>query len=93
MIVQRDLYEELELDKICNRNERKVLLAMERLFATVSGQLLTDKDKADIYALALNILPAAYAHPGTIVLGGIPDELVDQAVLSAYDSVVSHPKL
>ena len=87
-----DMFSGIGLERIQNRNERKVREAMVRLFSTVSAELLTDQDRCDIYALALNILPAAYAQPGTIVLGSITDELADQAVLSAYDSVVTNPK-
>lgn len=81
-----------DLKKIRNRNEKKVLRAMEKLFEEVSANLLTDKDLCDIYALALNTLPCQYAQPGTIILGTTPEDLVERAVLSAYDSVVERPK-
>ena len=48
----------------------------------------------DIYALALNQLPARYAQPGTIVVGDpVRDEDAVQAVMDAYDTVAARPKL
>lgn len=82
----------LQLNKIRNRVEKMVIASMVRLFENVSAELLMDKDICDIYALALNRLPCQYAQPGTIVLGRLPEQDVDDAVQAAYDSVVDNPK-
>lgn len=80
------------LHKVRNRTEKMVMMAMDRLFKSVSSEILTDKDRCDIYALALNRLPSQYAQSGTIILGRLPESDVDEAVLSAYDSVIHNPK-
>lgn len=82
----------LPVDQIRNRTEKRVLSCMQKVLTDADRATLTDKDICDIYALALNSLPSRYTQPGTIVLGRIPEEAVEEAVRSAWDNVVKHPK-
>ncbi len=80
-------------DGIQNRYEKKVIKALNRICAEKSGELLTEKDVRDIYALALNQLPTSYAQPGTIVLGdAYSQETIDDIVLKAFDKIYDNPK-
>lgn len=86
-------FADLPLDTIRNRTERMVLTSMERILPEMEDRTLTEKDKCDIYALACNSLPSRYTQPGTIVLGRTPQDMVDEAVRAAYESVVNNPKI
>ena len=88
---------DINFDRVRNRNERRVIRVMEKLLAEPqrqsTAQLLSIKDLQDIYALALNHLPARYAQPGTIVVGDpVRDEDAREAVMDATDTVISRPK-
>ena len=87
----------IHFHKVRNRNEKLVLAALEEFLASERCQdfrdLLNTKDLQDIYALALNRLPARYAQPGTIIIGNpvrTPDAM--QAVMEAFEAVSNHPK-
>ena len=87
----------VDFRKVINRNEKMVIEALENLMASGRGQsyreILTIKDYQDIYALALNRLPARYAQSGTIVIGN-PVRVQDAEimVLEAFETVLSNPK-
>lgn len=88
---------DVNFDLVINRNEKKVRKALEEFMAQGRGasyaSTLTEKDYQDIYALALNRLPARYCQKGTIVVGDpVRDEDVDEAVLDAFDIVIRRPK-
>ena len=84
-------------DKVVNRNEKMVIRAIEDLMASSRGlsyqELFNSKDYQDIYALALNRLPARYAQQSTIVIGN-PVRVQDaaDAVLEAFETVLNNPK-
>ena len=85
---------DIDFSRVRNRNEKRVLNALEQVLADKPGLKLSDaKDVQDIYALALNRLPARYAQPGTIVVGDpVRDEDAMQAVMEAYEIVINRPK-
>lgn len=88
---------DVNFDLVINRNEKKVRKALEEFMAQGRGasyaSTLTEKDYQDIYALALNRLPARYCQKGTIVVGDpVREEDVDEAVLDAFDIVIRRPK-
>ena len=87
----------IDFSGVRNRNEKMVLNALESFLTTERGnsyrELLSQKDFRDIFALALNKLPARYAQPGTIILGNpVREDDALQSVLDAFDTVLSNPK-
>lgn len=87
----------IDFTKVKNRNEKRVIRSIEELIAQESDvsrlSILSEKDWQDIYALALNHLPARYAQPGTIVIGDpVRDEDAQVAVRDAFDIVFNRPK-
>ena len=89
---------DVDFSVVRNRNEKRVLKAIQNFLDSNRGsakvELLDSKDFQDIFALALNQLPARYAQPGTIVMGDpVRDEDAMQAVLEAYEIVAARPKL
>lgn len=87
----------VDFSKVRNRNEKKILRAIEDFIEREGDAsrlaLLSEKDWQDIYALALNHLPARYAQPGTIVIGDpVRDEDANTAILEAFDIVFNRPK-
>ena len=57
----------VDLSRIYNKNEKRVVLAMEKYLATINDWEPEGLDVQDIYALALNSLPPRYVQDGTIV--------------------------
>ncbi|MCL1985847.1 MAG: late competence development ComFB family protein [Betaproteobacteria bacterium] len=93
--IYRDKYKIGNVDffNIRNRNEGRVIKALQEVVQKKSGELLTGKDLQDIYALALNALPSRYAQRGTIVLrDSVTKREIYEAVEDAYDRVVACPK-
>lgn len=89
--------DDMDFSTVVNRNEQKVRKALAEFMSQGRGaayaSTLTEKDYQDMYALALNRLPARYCQKGTIVVGDpVRDEDVAEAVLDAFDTVVRRPK-
>lgn len=87
----------VDFSSVRNRNEKMVFRALEEFLASDRGRsyqdLLSAKDYQDIYALALNQLPARYAQSGTIIIGNpVRTEDATQAVYDAFETVLNHPK-
>jgi hypothetical protein len=57
----------VDLSRIYNKNEKRVVLAMEKYLSTMTDWEPEALDIQDIYALALNSLPPRYVQDGTIV--------------------------
>ncbi|MFO7838399.1 MAG: late competence development ComFB family protein [Desulfosalsimonadaceae bacterium] len=82
----------VDLSRIRNRNERRVIAQMNALLSEY-----TDFDPdilaiQDIYALALNLLPARYAQEFTIVLNDpLTDENIRSTVREAVHRVRARP--
>ncbi len=89
--------DEKDFSLVFNRNEKRVRKQLAVYMTQGRGasyaSTMTKKDYQDIYALALNRLPARYCQKGTIVVGEpVRDEDVAEAVLDAFDIVVGRPK-
>ena len=83
----------IEVGKIANRNEKRVASLIPEILEEYFGDyIFEDLDIQDIYALALNLIPAAYAQPGSIVLS---DRLSDYEIRSkirvAVERVLDNP--
>ena len=89
--------DDVNFSLVFNRNEKKVLKALAKVVSHGLGAPyapnLTEKDYQDIYALALNRLPARYCQKGTIVVGEpVREADVEEAVRDAFNTVIRRPK-
>ncbi|HBI14165.1 MAG TPA: competence protein ComFB [Desulfobulbaceae bacterium] len=82
----------LDLSRIVNRNEKRVVIAMDKVFAAIDDWDPQALDIQDIYALALNSLPPRYVQEGTIVFNEkVRNSEIEQAVRTALDKVRKKP--
>jgi L-2-hydroxyglutarate oxidase LhgO len=83
----------VDVSKITNRNERRVAeLIPEILDEYYEDYIFEDLDIQDIYALTLNLLPAAYAQGGSIVLSDrISDYELRSQIRNAVERVLDNP--
>ena len=82
----------VDLSRIKNRNERRVIAQMKPLLAENGDYEPDILAIQDIYALALNLLPARYTQQFTIVLQDPVDEAaIEKAVRKAIDKVRANP--
>ena len=82
----------VDLSRIYNKNEKRVVLAMEKILGAMDNWEPEPLDIQDIYALALNQLPPRYVQEGTIVFNEpirIGD--VERVVQEAIDKVKESP--
>lgn len=82
----------VDLSRIYNKNEKRVVVAMENYLATIEGWEPEALDVQDIYALALNSLPPRYVQDGTIVFNEpIKRSDIENAVKVAVEKVRKSP--
>lgn len=83
----------VNLSKIHNRNEERVASNIREVLEYDFSDFIFDPlDIEDIYALTLNILPARYTQPGTIVLNREPSEYeIRGAIREAVGRVLDNP--
>ncbi|MHB8789048.1 MAG: late competence development ComFB family protein [Desulfobulbaceae bacterium] len=82
----------VDLSRIHNRNEKRVVQAMEQVFAAIKEWEPEALDIQDIYALALNALPPRYVQEGTIVFNeSVRGAEIEEAVRKAVDKVRTKP--
>ncbi|WP_419785029.1 late competence development ComFB family protein [Pseudodesulfovibrio sp.] len=83
----------ISLDKIRNRNERRVARFMGEIMNDYySDYIFEQLDIEDIYALALNLLPSRYAQIGSIVLQDkVSDFEIKSRIREAIDRVLENP--
>ncbi|MBG0790795.1 MAG: late competence development ComFB family protein [Desulfovibrionaceae bacterium] len=83
----------VEVGNILNRNEKRVAkLIPGMLEEYFSDYILEDLDIQDIFALTLNLLPAAYAQPGSIVLSNrLSDYEIRSKIRAAVERVLDNP--
>lgn len=82
----------VDLTRVYNRNEKRVLQVMERIFAAVDDWDPEALDIQDVYALALNSLPPRYVQDGTIVFNeSVRNAEIEQAVRRAVEKVRKKP--
>jgi len=87
------IYGGVKLFNIRNRNERRIIRMLSTILDEYPGYNPNSIDIRDIYALALNSLPARYVQVATIVLREpVSDEQVAEAVRGAVERVMSNPK-
>ena len=83
---------DVDLSRIHNRNEKRVLLSMEKVFAAMDDWEPEALDIQDVYALALNSLPPRYVQEGTIVFNEtVRNAEIEQAVRVAVEKVRKKP--
>jgi len=82
----------VDLSRIFNKNEKRVVLAMEKLLDKINDWEPEGLDIQDIYALALNSLPPRYVQEGTIVFNEpVKRTDIEYAVRVAIDKVRNSP--
>ena len=87
------MIDDLDLSAIRNRNEQRVLKVLRKAMAEMPNFEPDAKDLKDIYALALNSLPARYAQSGTIVLRDpVREDQIAVVVNAAIVRIMERPK-
>ncbi|HHO47410.1 MAG TPA: competence protein ComFB [Desulfobacteraceae bacterium] len=82
----------VDLSRICNKNEKRVIQAMEKILAASDDWEPEALDIQDIYALALNSLPPRYVQEGTIVFNErVKNDEVEKVVREAIEKVKTSP--
>ena len=82
----------VDLSRIYNKNEKRVVLAMEKILSAIEDWEPEALDIQDIYALTLNSLPPRYVQEGTIVFNEpVKITEVEKAVHKAIEKVRSTP--
>ena len=86
-------YQGTNLDRIHNRNEKRVIKAMEVVLPGMEGFCGCNLCIADVYAATLNSLPAHYIQPGGMALRRTPEreEDVQAAVRQAVELIIDKP--
>lgn len=88
----QSLLETVDLQKIRNRNERRILENFTLILDEYPDFQPDIIDIQDIYALALNGLPPRYAQEGAIVLREpVPEEKIQGALHRAIEKVRDNP--
>ena len=90
----KDTLTEVDVSAVRNRNEGRVLKELRKLYAELPKDMRSPKAIQDIYALALNALPARYTQIGSIVLRDpVRVEHIQAAIHEAVAKVGSLPKV
>ncbi len=84
----------VDLSRIYNKNEKRVVLAMEKLLSSINDWEPEALDIQDIYALTLNSLPPRYVQDGTIVFNEpVKRADIEYAVRRAVEKVRKSPTI
>jgi len=83
----------VNVSKIINRNEKRIAqLLPEILDQYYEDFIFDDLDIQDIYALALNLLPARYVQSGSIILSDrLSDYEIKSKIRIATERVLDNP--
>ena len=83
----------VDLSAITNRNERRVAEQIPLIIDEYyKDYIFEDLDIQDIFALTLNLIPAAYAQAGSIVLSDrISDYEIRSQIRNAVERVLDNP--
>lgn len=85
-------FRSVDLSRINNRNEIRVIQAMDSIMSEMKDWEPEALDIQDIYALALNRLPPRYVQEGTIVFNEpVRKEEVEKVVREAVRVVKESP--
>lgn len=81
------------LEKIRNRNEKRVSLLMTEILDQYYEDFIFEQlDIEDIYALTLNLLPSRYVQTGTIILQDrLSDFEIKSKIREATERVLDNP--
>lgn len=83
----------IDVSDIRNRNEVRMVEKVREALEQMGNPELSPQMLRDIYALALNLLPARYKQSGTIVLREpIRESHLREAVSRAIKQVTAKPK-
>jgi hypothetical protein len=89
----KSTFAEINFSAVHNRNESRVLKELKKIYADLPKKARESKAIQDIYALALNSLPARYTQPGSIVLRDpVRVEHIQAALREAVEMVAGRPK-
>ena len=93
MTEERYLYNDFSLASVRNRQESRVVRAMREIVPKDPEFCGCRICVEDVYAMALNLLPAHYVQSGAMVLGEPPpnDDDIRRAVTDALDTVRVRP--
>lgn len=84
----------VDLSRIYNKNEKRVVLVLEKYLSENDDWEPEGLDIQDIYALALNSLPPRYVQDGTIVFNEpVKRTDIEKAVKDAVEKVRTSPTL
>lgn len=90
----KDVLPEVDFSAVHNRNEARVLKELKKLYPEFPEGVREPKAIQDIYALALNNLPARYTQPGSIVLRDpVRAEHIQAAIREAVETALGRPKV
>jgi hypothetical protein len=90
-VMKELIFRSVDLSRIINRNEDRVIKAMEMILGEVDWQP-EPLDIQDIYALSLNRLPPRYVQEGTIVFNEpIRNRELEDVVREAVTKVRNNP--
>ena len=95
MSKQREKYlvGKFDLFNVRNRNETRVAESLREILEQEPDLNVDEQAVSDIYAYALNQLPARYTQRGTIVLRDpVRKDVIRNAVKAAVDVVTKRPK-
>lgn len=82
----------VDLSRISNKNEKRVIQAMEKVLGEIDDWEPQGLDIQDIYALALNRLPPRYVQEGTIVFNEpVRREDIEKIVRESVNKVRNSP--
>ncbi|GAB4335067.1 MAG: late competence development ComFB family protein [Desulfobulbaceae bacterium] len=82
----------VDLSRIYNKNEKRVIQAMEKMLSEIHDWEPEALDIQDIYALSLNTLPPRYVQDGTIVFNEpVKRADIEYAVRKAIEKVRQSP--
>ena len=82
----------VDLSRITNKNEKRVIMAMEEILTTTDDKDLDTLDIQDIYALSLNRLTPRYVQEGTIVFNEpVKKEEIEKVVGESIKIVTERP--
>jgi hypothetical protein len=84
----------MDFHSIRNRNESRVLNCLAEILAEYPDFSPSRTDIEDIYALALNMLPARYVQSVTLVINEpITDEMLRNSIREAIRTVRARPNI
>ena len=92
-VKEKDLLESIDFSAVHIRNEARELKELKKMYPDLPEAVRNPKAIQDVYALALNSLPARYTQPGSIVLREpVRTEHIQAAIREAAGTASVHPK-